>query len=1081
MRISWAWCALALVSGFGSVATPSAERVTVRVVDPAGKRAMAGAGLSCLDPAGPGATVGADGRLPVLGTCKQVRCWADGYLPGEATVNQATVECWVKGAVTLRGAVRGLAATEGMEARLYAAGAEVPAAREALVSAVEPGGSARLAVGPVETGRYHLEIVRVADGWTCRAELGALAHGSHAIDAHWRPPVTVRGKVLTAENQPVQGIKVRARRETPISPMFQRVPRQVFPPVIGAWTCGLPALMDKRAAADGTISFPADPEGPLVLVAGEWDDGLGIAVAHFQRAPTEQVTLRPRLPVGLSARLDYEDDGPAACRAALELKSPDAQLAAALIPGAAMEARCAADGGIRLGPFLGSDWEVGFRPEPGLHLLMRGDAPAPGATVELGRLVVDRGVTLLVEVVDRAGAPIQDARVFGSGSAGLVIGVEATTNRDGRAELAGLPQGASLRVEVSAEGYLAATREGIDEGPDPVRIELARGAHLEGRVVGASGEAVGGAEVSAFAAASRAPASTRSNEDGSFRIDAAEAGRLTVAARAEGYGRAAPVEIDATAGETRSGIVIELGPVSGVRGRVEDASGRPVAGAAVVLSSQRDVAIDASAPVIARTSTTEDGRFLLSADPEPLQWVSARAPGHATAVVSAAPAIAGEAIELVLPPAGAVEVRLADSVAPTRQVAVTDGARVRHSALGLGRSSILFEGLGAGSGEAALPPGEATPVEIVAGSTTVVELREGAVLEGTVTQDGRPLPRFLVAVASVSEAGIGLKGSTETDVRGEWRWENLGPGSYRISAVGPQGRAERRVDVPRDGTLRVDLSVTSVIVDAHVRNARSGEPIASEWVSIQPTGVVCNSTLGTWMAATGDSHGVALHLTDNGCGAGPLDAQGRARIAMEAPGPHTVVINTKGYQPLREEVELRAGTNALELALTPSSAPVVRVRMHSDPPGLPGTLNCLQGNSRSNYGGVSGTVTCGSFSPGPAEVIFRVDGFGIGRTAFEVPEDGEIEVIVTAVRSGQLLVGRQAESAARPVVLDTGGLDWGGVLTRSGEGAIQPIESPELGPAWLVRYLPPGEYTVSLDGRPRGRVFVDPGSTTVVP
>jgi hypothetical protein len=301
--------------------------------------------------------------------------------------------------------------------------------------------------------------------------------------------------------------------------------------------------------------------------------------------------------------------------------------------------------------------------------------------------------------------------------------------------------------------------------------------------------------------------------------------------------------------------------------------------------------------------------------------------------------------------------------------------------------------------------------------------------------------------------------------------------------VGEQGRAERRVEVPRDGIVRVDLAVTSVIAEVHVRNARSGEPVTAGTVTIVPAGANCQSSIGRSQPASAERNGLSLRVSDGGCGLGELDAQGRARVALDAPGPHTVMLDIKRHRSLRQEIDLGTGTNVVELALTPEGAPVVRVRLHSDPPGLTGTLDCIQaqGQARSSYGGVSGTVDCGTFRPGPAEVIFRIDGFGLGRTALEVPEDGDIEVAVTAVRGGQLLLGGRADAAARPIVLDPSGLDWGGVLTRSGSGAIEAIDSPEVGPAWLLRYLPPGEYAVSLGGSSRGVVFIDPGSTTVVP
>jgi hypothetical protein len=121
------------------------------------------------------------------------------------------------------------------------------------------------------------------------------------------------------------------------------------------------------------------------------------------------------------------------------------------------------------------------------------------------------------------------------------------------------------------------------------------------------------------------------------------------------------------------------------------------------------------------------------------------------------------------------------------------------------------------------------------------------------------------------------------------------------------------------------------------------------------------------------------------------------------------------------------------------------------------------------------------FEPGPAEVIFRVDGYGVGRTELVVPDDGDLDVTVTAVRCGQLVLARPPGSKAKPVVRDTTGIDWGGVLSRTSGGAIQPVETADLGAAWLLRYLPPGAYAVELDGKPRGTVVVEAGATATIP
>ncbi len=1056
-----------------------ADGIAVRVLDPAGDKPLAHAGVSCADPAGPGATVGVDGRIPVLAACKKVRCWAEGFLVGEAAVAGPSVDCRVTAAARIEGFVRGLTSADGMEARLYAVGGNTLAAREPLVAPSKKDEPPRLALGPVAAGRYRIELVRRKDGWTCRSDLGPLGHGSHAVLASWRPPKTVRGRVVGADGLPVASVAVRIWGKFPEdAPAAQRIPRRAEP--IGAWTCGPSSPLKGGTAADGTFAFPADPEGSVLLAAGGWDDPLGLAARSFPRPPEEIVTLRLARPVRLVARLADEEDRPVGCRGALTVRERESAWLSRLLPGAALEAPCSAEGSLRLGPFLSSEWDLYVRPKPGLPLRVRGDAPEAGTTEDLGVLRVERGAAVAVEVVDRSGAPIEGARVLGSGSAGLVFNVEGFTDASGRAELAGFPESGRLRLEVSAEGYRTAVRDDLELSVGSARIELERGVILEGSVEGEWGEPVPGAEVLAHADSGALASRTASTAEGTFRIADAAPGSLRLVASAEGYRRGEPFAVTVEAGETRSGLVLPLGRARGLRGKVLDPSGAPQVGATVrLVPDQGSVSVDRA---IAVAVTGVGGTFALPADPQPRQSLVATAPGFGAAVEPDVLAKGDSEIVLTLAPAGAVEARVPVDLPPSRWVMVRDGRGVSHSAAVSGRTSVHFSDLAPGKGQAALPPGAETAVEIVAGRTTVVELRDGPTVEGTVTKDGRPLSNYVVAVSELREGGMATDGAVETDSLGRWRLENKKAGTYLFSAIGAEGRADRKVDLPPEGVVRVDLAVSTVLVDVLVRDGKTGEPVPNASIFLTPEGAQCNASMTSRSWGNLFDLDIDVSVSDGGCGFGSTTASGRARIALSRPGPHALRVGAKRYETLEREVEFREGANALSVELLPTPGPRVRVTMQSDPPGLPGTLECVTagGQSRHSYGGVSGVQEC-PFGPGPAEVIFRVDGYGIGRKEIVVPEDGDLEVTVTAVRCGQLLVARGAGSTGRPAVRDATGLDWGGVLSRTAGGAIQPVETPELGSAWLLRYLPPGAYAVELDGKPRGTVFIEAGTTATIP
>jgi hypothetical protein len=1060
-----------------SAPAQQADRIAVRVLDPTGEKPLAGAGVSCADPAGPGATVGADGRIPVLAACKKVRCWADGFLPGEATVGGPSVDCRVTAAVRIEGPVRGLASVDGMEARLYTAGGNTLAAREPLAAPSKKDEPPRVLLGPVAAGRYRIDLVRVKDGWTCRADLGPLGHGTRTVQAAWRPPRMVTGKVVDAEGLPVESMTVRIWGKFPEEPLPpQRVPARSES--IGAWTCGPSAPLQRGTAVDGSFALAADPDGPVLLAAGGWDDPRGVAARSFPKPPEQPVVLRPARPVRLVARLVDEDDRPVGCRGALTVRDRESAWLSRLLAGAALDSPCSGEGSLRLGPFLSSEWDLYVRPKPGLPLRLRGDAPEEGSTEDLGVLRVERGTAVVVDVVDRSGAPVDGARVLGSGSAGLVFNVEGFTDPSGRAELAGFPEGGRLRLEVSADGYRTASRDDLDLSVGSVRIELERGVILEGSVEGESGEPVPGAEVLALAESGALAARTTSTSEGTFRISDAAAGSLRLIANAEGYRRGEPLAVTVEAGQTRSALVLSLAGARGLRGTVLDPSGVPRTGATVKLvPGEGRVSVDRA---LAVAMTGADGRFALAAEPQPQQSVVATAPGFGAAVEPDVLAKGDSEIVLTLAPAGAVEVRFPADLPPTRWVSVRDGRGVDYSAAAAGRTSVLFPDLAPGKGEAVLPPGAEKAVEIVAGSTTVVELRDGPTVEGTVSKDGRGLANYVVAVSELRDGGMATDGAVETDAAGRWRLENKKPGTYLFSAIGPEGRADKRVDLPQEGLVRVDLAVSTVLVDVVVRDGKSGEPLPEASVFLTPEGAQCNASMTSRSWGNLFELDIDVSVSDGGCGFGSTTASGRARIALSRSGPHGLQVGAKRYEPHERQVEIREGANALSVELKPTPGPRVRVTLQSDPPGLPGTLECVRGSSRHSYGGVSGVQEC-PFEPGPAEVIFRVDGYGVGRTELVVPDDGDLDVTVTAVRCGQLVLARPPGSKAKPVVRDATGLDWGGVLSRTSGGAIQPVETAELGAAWLLRYLPPGAYAVELDGTPRGTVVVEAGAAATIP
>ncbi len=246
----------------------------------------------------------------------------------------------------------------------------------------------------------------------------------------------------------------------------------------------------------------------------------------------------------------------------------------------------------------------------------------PPAEVEI---VLPRGGRLEVTVVDReTDAPVVGADVtFASGSMR-----EGATDARGRVVFSAAPGLVRmLRVHhLHYAGKLVSGLSGLDgpvslssvEGLDrpverdkttSVRVRLAKGVTLVGRVLSIDGVAISGAKVSPalnFDRSDRIGVSVATGGDGTYSwpglLEEEVAG---VAVEASGWVRARESEGDATRSGTTVSKDLRMRPAPTVRGRVLDAQGRPAVGTAVGLGGpkSRD-----TAPV----TTDEAGEFALT-------------------------------------------------------------------------------------------------------------------------------------------------------------------------------------------------------------------------------------------------------------------------------------------------------------------------------------------------------------------------------------------------------------------------------------------------------------------------------------
>ena len=198
-----------------------------------------------------------------------------------------------------------------------------------------------------------------------------------------------------------------------------------------------------------------------------------------------------------------------------------------------------------------------------------------------------------------------------------------------------------------------------------------------------------------------------------------------------------------------------------------------------------------------------------------------------------------------------------------------------------GRISLDFEGLGLGGGggegwtEAKVVEGAVTELTLVAPNRVVVT--------GVVTENGQPLAGARVVLASPEGSGpeFGILGlgpsgpSTETDGRGEFRFDSVTEGEYELRISHPTRVMDDRFDVEVeaiDTRFEADLPVT--LIEGQVLDA-AGQPVVGARVSARRPSAGGQRSIGIVMM--GSSAGGAQVISSDGDLAEPVltDREGR--------------------------------------------------------------------------------------------------------------------------------------------------------------------------------------------------------------
>jgi hypothetical protein len=591
---------------------------------------------------------------------------------------------------------------------------------------------------------------------------------------------------------------------------------------------------------------------------------------------------------------------------------------------------------------------AGFAPAE----LQRLAVPGPPAVLRLagdGQAIVGR---VLV-----GGAPAGGARVLLSGEGGAGPR-EAIAGQDGAFIFRGLGAGAyalratkgTMASPVSAGVRVAAGRRGpMARDPVPVRLELASGGYLEGRVVDDAGGALPAATVRIEAAPEDPlPEVATAGRDGRFRVGPLPPAEYRLVPRQPGYVARGAVTV--RVGADAAALVaqtLELLRGAAITGRVTDERGAPAAGVAVrclaagvedlaVLSEPLPPAAEAAAmpPGTGRALGTTravrtdaaggfavddlvPGRFRLEiarAGAVPLRTDELTvAPGQrrdaGTLPLRAGVVVSGRITALGVGPVGGARVAArraqGDASVDLGLYAVTDGAGQFALALEPGRYTLAASADGLSDrtvdvqvGGPVAPP----PLEI--------ELRQSdARLEGVARdQGGRPLARARVqawpigagaaAAGGVPEPGTVPLGVAVTDAGGNFSMARMPRASVLVEVSHP--------DYPRawgpatPGTLAVVIVPIPGGIAGEVRERDGGVVVGRFRVeAVGPDGRTAQSV-------------------------GRARGAGAFQLTRLAPGPWHLTVAAPGFRTATRDVDVPASATLGEPSVRDVRVDLVR-------------------------------------------------------------------------------------------------------------------------------------------------------------
>ena len=509
--------------------------------------------------------------------------------------------------------------------------------------------------------------------------------------------------------------------------------------------------------------------------------------------------------------------------------------------------------------------------------------------------------TLAVEVVDRSGRAIPDARVC------LVIAARdaaaqrcTSTDPQGIADGLQPPGDQRWRIGVSAPGYRPATIPRLGEAqPSGARIRVTLvegGTRLRGRIEDATGGVIEGAFVSVEDETGASLAATRSEPSGEFELWG-PTGHVMIRAIADGYA-ASEAQLILPSGP----VVLRLLPESSISGRVLDAeTDQPIADAIVIARRSDDDSRSRTDDARFTTRSDADGHYQLVGMPAGAYQLSSQGPagyGASEGAVVLAFAERREHVDIRVHRGTALELEVVridqGDGCPGAQVRLVE-EQINHAIatttdeLGRARLSLPI----AGSYQVAVScVGYRRAHQTISVSGRAderlplrVEVERGLVVRGRVVSDGEQAPIAEAVVAVISIHANTPAATATADHEGRFELTGLDPGRYLALASAPGW-------FPLEHPVELDLpSDESITIPMRAGGSLSGRVIESDGAPVSDARVL-----------------IKRHVNNSGRFRGETLVDGEGRFAFDPlpPGEYDVDVLGASGQPLVDPEHDRA-------------------------------------------------------------------------------------------------------------------------------------------------------------------------------